>query len=48
MTNCDESEHPTGNKRFIFMGRRVSRIPDWYKDSDEDSEEDAVTTDEED
>lgn len=47
MTHCDEGEHPTGNRRFIFMGRRVSRIPSWYKDSDEESGSEADTSDDE-
>ena len=39
MTECDESEHPIRRKRFMFMGRAVSRIPDWYvQDSDEETD----------
>ena len=47
MTHCDEGEHPTGNRRFIFMGRRVSRIPSWYKDSEEETESDSDTSEDE-
>ena len=41
MTECDESEHPIRRKRFMFMGRAVSRFPDWYVPEEDSSDEDS-------